>query len=104
MAAVHILIFGGMAGFKIVPFIATHVKMKFFFMELCKTFFSQSELANLHEDNRYQIITTDIKLYRFKKKSLNHLHLLFISQSQVFLKESFSKNTGYQHFLLLLYV
>ena len=28
MAAVHILIFGDMAGFKIVPFIATHVKMK----------------------------------------------------------------------------
>ena len=27
MAAVHILIFGEMAGFKIVPFIATHVKM-----------------------------------------------------------------------------
>ena len=28
MAAVHIFIFGEMAGFKIVPFIATHVKMK----------------------------------------------------------------------------
>ena len=26
MAAVHILIFGEMAGFKIVPFITTHVK------------------------------------------------------------------------------
>ena len=31
MAAVHILIFGEMAGFKIVPFIATRVKMIFFF-------------------------------------------------------------------------
>ena len=31
MAAVHILIFGEVAGFKIVPFIATHVKMKDFF-------------------------------------------------------------------------
>ena len=31
MAAVHILISGEMAGFKIVPFIATHVKMNFFF-------------------------------------------------------------------------
>ena len=31
MMAVHILIFGEMAGFKIVPFIATHVKMKRFF-------------------------------------------------------------------------
>ena len=28
MAAAHILIFGEMAGFKIVPLIATHVKMK----------------------------------------------------------------------------
>ena len=31
MAAVHILILGEIAGFKIVPFIATHVKMIFFF-------------------------------------------------------------------------
>ena len=31
MTAVHILIFGEMAGFKIVPFIATHMKMNFFF-------------------------------------------------------------------------
>ena len=30
MAAVHILIFGERAGFKIVPFITTLVKMKFF--------------------------------------------------------------------------
>ena len=28
MVAVHILIFDEMAGFKIVPFIATHMKMK----------------------------------------------------------------------------
>ena len=28
MAAVHILTFGEMAGFKIVPLIATHMKMK----------------------------------------------------------------------------
>ena len=31
MAAVHILIFGEMAGFTIAPFTATHVKMKNFF-------------------------------------------------------------------------
>ena len=31
MAAVNILIFDEMAGFKIVPFIATHMKMKNFF-------------------------------------------------------------------------
>ena len=31
MAAIHILIFGEMAGFKIVPFIPMHVLMKNFF-------------------------------------------------------------------------
>ena len=31
MVAVHILIFGEMAAFKIVPFTAMHVKMKNFF-------------------------------------------------------------------------
>ena len=31
MAAVHILIFGEMAGFKKVSFVATHLKMKIFF-------------------------------------------------------------------------
>ena len=56
MAAVHIFIFGEMAGFTIalVPFIATLVKMKKkkkMFMELCNNFVSQSELANLHENN-----------------------------------------------------
>ena len=51
MAAVHILIFGEMAGFKIVPFIATHVKMKKKIPGAMKKFFSQSELANLHENN-----------------------------------------------------
>ena len=50
MAAVHILIFGEMAGFKI----AIHVKMIFFFSwsyEKKKKKFSQSELANLHANN-----------------------------------------------------
>ena len=54
MAAVHILIFGEMAGFKIVPFIATHVKIKKKKKKIhgaMKLFFSQSELANLHENN-----------------------------------------------------
>ena len=55
MAAVHILTFGAMAGFRIVPFIATHVKMKKKkkkkFSELWKKKISQSELANLHENN-----------------------------------------------------
>ena len=39
MAAVHILIFGEMAGFKIVPFIATHMKMKKKIHRAMKTFF-----------------------------------------------------------------
>ena len=51
MAAVHILVFGEIAGFEIVPFIATHVKMNFCFHGAMKNFFSQSELANLHENN-----------------------------------------------------
>ena len=51
MAAVHILLFCEMAGFKIVPFIATHLKMKFFFHGAMNFFLSQSELANLHENN-----------------------------------------------------
>ena len=53
MAALHILIFGEMAGFKIVPFIAIHVKMIFFFFfhGARKKNLSQSELANLHENN-----------------------------------------------------
>ena len=50
MAAVHILIFGEMAGIKIVPFIATHVNMIFFSLSYEKKI-SQSELANLHENN-----------------------------------------------------
>ena len=53
MAAVHILIFGEMPGFKIVPFIATYLKMKNLFHGAIrkKKKFSQSELANLHENN-----------------------------------------------------
>ena len=39
MAAVHILIFGEMAGFKTVPFIATHMKMKKNFHGAMKNFF-----------------------------------------------------------------
>ena len=53
MVAVHILIFGEMAGFRIVPFIATHVKMKKNFHGAMNKIFSQSELANLHENNWY---------------------------------------------------
>ena len=59
MAAVHILIFGEMAGFKIVLFIALHVKIKNFFHGAMKKIFSQSELANLH-----------------KQLILNYLHMI----------------------------
>ena len=49
---VHILIFGEMVGSEIVPFIAKHVKMIFFFSWSYEFFFfSQSELATLHENN-----------------------------------------------------
>ena len=51
MAAVHILIFGEIAGFKIVPLIATHMKMKKIFHGATKKIFSQSELDNLHAKN-----------------------------------------------------
>ena len=39
MAAVHILIFGEVAGFKIVPFITMHMKMKNSFHGAMKFFF-----------------------------------------------------------------
>ena len=53
MAAVHILIFGEVAEFRLVQFIATHMKMENFFHGAMKKKkkFSQSELANLHENN-----------------------------------------------------
>ena len=60
MAAVQILIFGEVAGFKIVPFIVTHVKMIFFFF-----FFSWSYEKNFSANQNLPICmkTTDIKLY-----------------------------------------
>ena len=59
MAAVHSLIFGEMAGFKIVPFVATHVKMIFFF------FFSWSYEKKISASQNSPICmkTTDIKLF-----------------------------------------
>ena len=60
MAAVQILIFGEMAGFKIVPFIATHVKMIFFFF-----FFSWSyeKKNSANQNSPICMKTTDIKLF-----------------------------------------
>ena len=57
IAAVHILIFGEMAGFKIVQFIATHVKMKHFFHGAMKKKNSANQISLICMN------TTDIKLY-----------------------------------------
>ena len=57
MAAIHILIFGEMAGFKIVSFIATHVKLKHFFHGAIK---KKKESAN--QNSPICMKTTAIKL------------------------------------------
>ena len=57
MTAFHILIFGEMAGFEIVPFIATHVKMK-------KKFHGAMKKKNSASQNSPICMkTTDIKLF-----------------------------------------
>ena len=67
MAAVHILIFGEMAGFKIVHSNARENE-NFFHGAMKKKFFSQSELASLHEK------TTDIKLLNNRNNKNNDQH------------------------------
>ena len=57
MAAVHIMIFGEMAGFRIVPFMATHVKMKSSFHGATK---KKKNSAN--QNSPICMKTTDIKL------------------------------------------
>ena len=69
MAAVYILIFGEMAGFKIVPFIATHVKMKIFFHGAMKKFFSANQNSPICKK------TTDIKLLQNWQNSITYLQL-----------------------------
>ena len=59
MAAVQILIFGEVAGFKIVPFIATHVKMNFFFFHGVMNFFSANQNSPIC------MKTIDIKLLNY---------------------------------------
>ena len=61
MAAVHILIFGEMAGFKIVPFIATHVKMIFFFS------WNYEKKNSANQNSPICMKTTDIKLLEYVK-------------------------------------
>ena len=60
MAAVHILIFGGMAGFKIVPFIATHVKMK---KKKKKNHGAMKKNFSANQNSPICMKTTDIKLF-----------------------------------------
>ena len=70
MAAVHILIFGEMAGFKIVPFIVTHVKMKNFFHGAMKKKISANEKLPIC------MKTTDtcIKLLLYRSQDLVSWH------------------------------
>ena len=69
MAAVHILIFGEVAGLKISPFIATHVKIKNVFHGAMKKFF--------------QRIRT--RQFACKQLILNYLHMT--TKTNVKLKE-----------------
>ena len=55
MAAVHILIFGEMVGFKIVPFIARHVKKK-------KNHGAMKNFFSANQNSPICMKTTDIKL------------------------------------------
>ena len=61
MAAVHILIFGEMAGFKIVPFIAMHVKIN---EEIFSWSYEKKNSANQNSPICFK--TTDIKLLLYK--------------------------------------
>ena len=94
MAAVHILILSKLAGFKIVPFIATHVKMKFFFhgdmekkkkKKKKKKNFSQSELANfdikLLSQNILEIILLKCWIFEFMEISILLNHSVTIDNS-----------------------
>ena len=60
MAAVHILIFGEMVGFKIVPFIARHVKMKK--KKKKKNHGAMKNFFSANQNSPICMKTTDIKL------------------------------------------
>ena len=57
MAAVHILIFGEMAGFRIVPFIPSHMKMKNFFHGAMK---KKKKKNSANQNSPISMKTTDI--------------------------------------------
>ena len=72
MAAVHILNFGEMAGFKIVPFTASHVKMNFFFFS-----WNYEKTFSAYQNSPICIKTTDIELFRHRRPP-EGFHLPFI--------------------------
>ena len=73
MATVHILIFVEMAGFEIVPFIATNVKIiVFFFMELWK---KKKKKNAANQNSPICMKTTDIKLFIYEP--LFHVYVIF---------------------------
>ena len=74
MAAVHILISGEMAGFKIVPFIATHMKMKKYFHGAMK------KKISANQNSPICMKTTDIKLFRHATKSEHITSLIYFSK------------------------
>ena len=72
MAAVHILIFGEMAGFKIVSFIATHVEKK---KKKKKKSWSYEKKISANENSPICTKTTDIKLFTKGHNSFHpHFH------------------------------
>ena len=73
MVAVHILIFGEMAGFNIVPFIATHVKRKFFSHGAMK---NEKKFA-ANQSSHICMKTTDIKLFGEEEKMLVSIIFFF---------------------------
>ena len=73
MVAVQILIFGEVAGFKIVPFIATHVKMKIFFHGVIKKK-EKKKKNSANQNSPICMKTTDIKL--LLNESYSHIEKL----------------------------
>ena len=65
VVAVDILIFGEIAGFKIVPFIATQVKMKIFFHGAMK---KKKKKNSANQNSPICMKTTDIKLLNLGEK------------------------------------
>ena len=80
MAAVYILIFGEMAGFKIVLFIATHLKIEFYFSCSYEKFFSANQNSPIcmktTDGKLYSFVAIVLKLYRY----IDHVLKLYKTQ------------------------